>query len=65
MMSTSTTPRLLTVRETAQFLSISPRTLWSLTASGKIPVVRIGRSTRYDIEDLRTFIEAGKRGEAR
>lgn len=38
---------LLTPREAARLLSISTRTLWSMSDRGEIPVVRIGRSVRY------------------
>jgi len=48
---------LLDPREAAKVLSVSPRTLWSLTHSGEIKSVRIGRLVRYSIETLRQFIE--------
>jgi excisionase family DNA binding protein len=53
---------LLTVRQAAEALQISERKLWSMTASGEIPRVRIGRSVRYDPIDLRAWIEAQKTG---
>ena len=49
---------LLTVREAAQALSVSERSLWTLTRQGAIRCVRLGRSVRYSLEDLRAFIEA-------
>ena len=55
-------PLLMTSRQAAQMLAISERTLWALAASGEIPRVRVGRSIRYDIEDLRRFIAARKEG---
>jgi excisionase family DNA binding protein len=51
---------LLTAPEAAKALAISPRTLWSLTQRGDIPCVRIGRSVRYDLEDLRAWIASRK-----
>ena len=51
---------LLTSREAAEALCISERKLWGLTASGEIPCVRIGRSVRYDLEDLKQWIEDRK-----
>ena len=51
---------LLSAKDAAQALSLSPRKLWSLTAGGKIPVVRIGRAVRYDLNDLREWIESCK-----
>ena len=61
----SPTPMLLTVRQAAEALQISERKLWSMTASGEITRVRIGRSVRYDPTDLRAWIERQKTGEPR
>jgi excisionase family DNA binding protein len=47
-------------REAAAALSISLRTLESLTASREIACVRIGRAVRYDIDDLAGFIAERK-----
>jgi len=51
---------LLTARDAAKFLAISPRKLWQLTNCGDIPCVRIGRAVRYDPFDLRRWIDARK-----
>ncbi len=51
---------LLTVREAADVLRISERTLWSLTNAKKLPSVRVGRSVRYDQNDLATWIASQK-----
>ncbi len=51
---------LLNSPETAKMLSISERSLWTLMKSGSLPHVRIGRSVRYDREDLKTWIETQK-----
>ncbi len=48
---------LLTSREAAEALAISPRSLWSLTNSGELPCVRMGRSVRYAPEDLQEWID--------
>ena len=53
---------LLTPRDAAKALSISERTLWSLTQRGDVPVVRLGRSVRYDPRDLTAFIDRMKAG---
>jgi excisionase family DNA binding protein len=54
-------PRLLLkAREAAQALAISERLLWKLTDQGDIPCVRIGRSVRYDVQDLEAWIESKK-----
>ena len=51
---------LLTSEQAARALAISPRTLWGLKASGSINYVRCGRCIRYDIDDLRVWIEENK-----
>jgi len=55
---------LVTAREAADLLAISPRTLWTLTSTGEIACVRIGRSVRYDVADLRVWIGTHKTGAA-
>ncbi len=51
---------LLTPSETAKRLSISERTLWTLTNKGEIACKRIGRAVRYHVPDLIEWIERGK-----
>jgi excisionase family DNA binding protein len=51
---------LLTPREAAKALSLCEKTLWTLTRRGELPAVRIGRAVRYDLADLRAFIDAAK-----
>lgn len=48
---------LLRPDEAARALGISPRTLWGLK---EIPRVRIGRSVRYDVQDIRRWIDSHK-----
>ena len=55
---------LLRSDEAAKFLAISPRTLWTLTKEGDIPVVRIGSLVRYDPADLQDYIERQKHRKA-
>lgn len=53
-------PALLTIRQCAAMLQICEKTLWALTRDGKLPAVRIGRAVRYDVADVRRFIESAK-----
>ena len=46
-------------RDAARELCISPRMLWTLTACGAIPVVRIGRAVRYRPDELKAWLDAG------
>ncbi len=51
---------LINAREAARLLSISGRTLWTLTNTGELPCVRIGRAVRYDVADLQAWIASCK-----
>lgn len=57
MSNATPAPLLVTPREAARMLSVSERTLWSLSAKGEIPRIKLGRSARYAVSDLREFIE--------
>jgi len=48
----------LTTKEAAGFLSISLPTLYRITKAGFLAHVRIGRSIRYRMEDLETFLSS-------
>ena len=64
-MTPSTMPRLLlTPREAAQALSVSQRTLWSLTSPrGPLPVVRVSsRAVRYSVETLARYVAERESG---
>lgn len=54
--STILPPLLVDTRTAARLLSISPRTLWSLTRQGDMPVIRIGRAVRYDVAALSRWV---------
>jgi len=71
-------PMLLTARQAAKVLSISERTLFTLTSGevkkqGKvikvipvdqrIPAVRFGRAVRYDPTDIRAWIASAKKSQ--
>jgi excisionase family DNA binding protein len=54
---------LLTARAAAAALSVSERTLWTMThPRGPIPAVRIGRAVRYPVDALRAWIAEQQRG---
>jgi len=56
------TTRLMTVKAASSYLCISERKLWSMTQTGEIPCVRLGRCVRYDLQDLDSFIQKMKSG---
>jgi excisionase family DNA binding protein len=47
---------LLTPKQAAAALGISPRLLWSLTKSGEVPVIRLRRAVRYSPAALQQWI---------
>ena len=55
-------PLLLKPQQAAETLQISERKLWSMTSSGEVPHIRLGRSVRYPIADLEHWIDGQKSG---
>ena len=53
---------MLTTRQTAKALAISPRKLWEMTKLNQIPHVRLGRCVRYPLIDLKRWIEEQRQG---
>jgi excisionase family DNA binding protein len=49
---------LMTVKEVAAALRVSPGTAYALVASGQIPSIRIGRLIRVTPQALEQFMEA-------
>lgn len=58
------TTLLLTSKQAADALAISPRTLWGLTfeTTPPLPYVRCGRLVRYSPDDLQEWIDARRQG---
>ena len=52
---------LLTIKQAAEYLTISVSTLKRLLAVGAVTSVRIGRSVRFTYEDLDNYISHSKR----
>lgn len=60
--------RLFTVEQAAEYLSLSPRTIYNgIAPKSKIPFrvkpVRIGKAVRFDIRDLDAFCDSLRSGE--
>ena len=53
-------PRLYSITEVAQLLSIGRSTVYDLVRSGELPSVRLGRSVRVTAEALRDLIERNR-----
>ena len=53
-------PELLTVREVAAALKVSPRQIWKLNAMGRLPApIRQARSVRWRSSDIAEFVRLG------
>jgi len=50
-------PLLLSPAQASRALSISERTLWTLTRAGTVPCIRIGKLVRYSVDGLKRYIE--------
>jgi excisionase family DNA binding protein len=59
-------PKLLTRKEAAEVLGVRPETLavWHCTGRYKLPVVKVGRSCRYRLTDLESWLSARTVGAA-
>jgi excisionase family DNA binding protein len=55
-MSTALEPMAYTIREAAQAVRLSERTIRRAISSGKLQAVRIGRAVRVPRESLRTLL---------
>ena len=55
---------LLTTKQAAEALAISPRKLWAMTFEDKpgLPFVRCGRLVRYPVDDLKRWIVSQRDG---
>lgn len=58
--------KLLKADQVAELLALHVRSVWRLSSSGEIPKpVRIGKSTRWRLTDLRAFLNGEIGGERR
>ena len=52
-------PRLVTIKDVAERLQVSGRTIHRLIAAGDLIVIRIGRSVRVSEQALKAFLTQG------
>ena len=53
-------PMLISVEELSQIMQVSVRTLWRLRSAGRlIEPIRIGRNTRWRLDEVRRWIDEG------
>lgn len=55
-------PRLLTVRQAAEYLGTTSATIYTKIWRREIPFIKLGRSVRLDIHDLDEMIARGRVG---
>ena len=55
-------PRYLNARSAAEYLDLSLPALYTLVHRGRIPVQRIGRRLRFDVEQLDIWIQEAGNG---
>lgn len=53
---------ILTIREVADYLKVTERTLYRLVQEGKLPAFKVGNSWRFRREDLERWISDQSRG---
>ena len=60
MSTQASEPLLISAEQVASILNVSTRTLWRLLSAGKLPEpVRLGGSTRWRLDQVRQWIDAG------
>ena len=53
--------RLVVIGAAADYLSVPRATVERLVFRGELPIVKVGGSTRYDVDDLDNYIEINRR----
>jgi excisionase family DNA binding protein len=49
--------RLLSVREAGHYTGLSPHTLYTMVSQRRIPYVKVGRLTKFDVELLNAWLK--------
>lgn len=52
--------QILTLREVADYLKLTERTLYRLSQEGRLPGFKVGNSWRFRLRDIEAWIEAQK-----
>jgi excisionase family DNA binding protein len=60
-MRTGNQVRLITIREAAAMLAVSPSTLYGWVSQRRIPFVKVGRALRFSVADLESYILSNRR----
>jgi excisionase family DNA binding protein len=52
---------IVTAKEVGQYLKLTESTIYKLAASGEIPGFRVGKSWRFDMEEIIRSINSAKK----
>ena len=52
--------RLIGIKEASEYLDIKPHTLYTWVSQRRIPFVKCGRLTKFDLRDIDEYIEENK-----
>jgi excisionase family DNA binding protein len=54
--------KLITVKELSEILSVKPKTIYQWVELGQIPCIKLNGTVRFDLEDIKVWIDSCKRG---
>lgn len=49
--------RLLSIKEAANYMGLSPHTLYTMVSQRRIPYVKVGRLTKFDVGLLEAWLK--------
>ena len=49
--------RLITIKEAADYMGLSPHTLYTMVSQRRVPFVKVGRLVKFDVELLDKWIK--------
>jgi len=52
--------KIVTIKEVAEYLRLSPMTIINLAVNGNIPGFKIGKSWRFDWDEILTTVDVSK-----
>lgn len=55
------TDQALTIRQVAEYLQVTERTIYNLVWAGELPAFKVGNTWRFKKRDIDKWIEANKR----
>lgn len=53
--------RLFTPKEVAEYLAVSPKTIYKWSFQGRVPYLKLGKTLRFDLKEIDEWLK-GHRG---